>query len=93
MYGPAMVNTSYQGAIVSVYNAGQAIGGLTVGYLADKYSRKYTIFIASFLRMYIQHNTQDRSLIRTIEYTSTLTDHHTQLSSVPYSNVQQSMLA
>lgn len=49
MYGPSMVNTTYQGAIVSVYNAGQAIGGLTVGYLADKYSRKYTIFIASFL--------------------------------------------
>lgn len=49
MYGPSMVNTSYQGAIVSVYNAGQAIGGMTVGYLADKYSRKYTIFIASFL--------------------------------------------
>lgn len=49
MYGPSMVNTSYQGAIVSVYNAGQAIGGFTVGYLADKYSRKYTILIASVL--------------------------------------------
>ncbi|KXH28304.1 hypothetical protein CSAL01_00838 [Colletotrichum salicis] len=29
MYGPSMVNTSYQGAIVSVYNAGQATGGTT----------------------------------------------------------------
>ncbi|KAK7397708.1 hypothetical protein QQX98_012923 [Neonectria punicea] len=49
MYGPSMVNTSYQGAIVSVYNAGQAVGGLTTGYIADKLSRKYTIFLASFL--------------------------------------------
>ncbi|CAO2652673.1 Nn.00g009560.m01.CDS01 [Neocucurbitaria sp. VM-36] len=49
MYGPAMVNTSYSGAIVSVYNAGQAIGGLTTGYFADRLSRKYTIFIASML--------------------------------------------
>jgi MFS family permease len=37
------------GAIVSVYNAGQAIGGMTTGYLADKISRKYTLFVASFL--------------------------------------------
>ncbi|KAL0932411.1 sugar transporter [Colletotrichum truncatum] len=49
MYGPAMVNTAYTGAIVSVYNAGQAIGGMTAGYLADKFSRKYTILIASIL--------------------------------------------
>ncbi|TVY67227.1 High-affinity glucose transporter [Fusarium oxysporum f. sp. cubense] len=49
MYGPSMVNTTYQGAIVSVYNAGQAIGGLTTGYVADKLSRKYTILIASIL--------------------------------------------
>ena len=44
-----MVNTSYSGAIVSVYNAGQAIGGLTTGWLADRVSRKYTIFTASLL--------------------------------------------
>ncbi|KAF4445484.1 putative transporter (major facilitator superfamily) [Fusarium austroafricanum] len=49
MYGPSMVNTAYQGAIVSVYNAGQAIGGLTTGYVADKISRKYTILVASIL--------------------------------------------
>jgi MFS family permease len=49
MYGPSMVNTAYQGAIVSVYNAGQAIGGLTTGYIADKFSRKYTILSASIL--------------------------------------------
>ncbi|KAJ0316420.1 hypothetical protein Brms1b_005450 [Colletotrichum noveboracense] len=49
MYGPSMVNTAYTGAIVSVYNAGQAIGGMTTGYLADRFSRKYTILIASIL--------------------------------------------
>ncbi|KAF4983464.1 hypothetical protein FZEAL_1193 [Fusarium zealandicum] len=49
MYGPSMVNTAYTGAIVSVYNAGQAIGGLTVGYLADRFSRKYTILVAAIL--------------------------------------------
>ncbi|KAL2880271.1 hypothetical protein SGCOL_004320 [Colletotrichum sp. CLE4] len=53
MYGPSMVNTSYQGAIVSVYNAGQAIGGMTVGYLADKLSRKYTILLASILTVQV----------------------------------------
>lgn len=51
MYGPSMVNATYTGAIVSVYNAGQAIGGLTTGYLADRFSRKYTILIASVLSM------------------------------------------
>ncbi|KAH6616429.1 general substrate transporter [Boeremia exigua] len=49
MYGPAMRNTTYSGAIVSVYNAGQAIGGLTTGWLADRISRKYTILVASIL--------------------------------------------
>ncbi|KAF4924306.1 High-affinity glucose transporter HXT2 [Colletotrichum viniferum] len=49
MYGPSMVNTAYTGAIVSVYNAGQAIGGMTIGYLADRFSRKYTILTASIL--------------------------------------------
>lgn len=37
------------GAIVSTYNAGQAIGGLSVGYLADRISRKYTMSFAGFL--------------------------------------------
>ncbi|CAI6034548.1 unnamed protein product [Clonostachys chloroleuca] len=36
-YGPTLVNTSLSGAIVSVYNAGQALGGLTSGFLADKF--------------------------------------------------------
>lgn len=49
MYGPSMESDSLQGAIVSVYNAGQAIGGMTVGVLADKYSRKWTILLASIL--------------------------------------------
>ena len=49
MYGPSMSSTSLQGAIVSVYNAGQAIGGMTTGFLADQYSRRWTIFLAAFL--------------------------------------------
>ena len=64
MYGPSMVNTSYQGAIVSVYNAGQALGGMTVGYLADKYSRKYTIFIAAFLSTFPTSERDIRSEFR-----------------------------
>lgn len=44
-----MESTSLQGAIVSVYNAGQAIGGMTVGILADQYSRRWTIFLAAIL--------------------------------------------
>lgn len=49
MYGPSMSSDSLQGAIVSVYNAGQAIGGMTVGVLADQYSRRWTIFLAAIL--------------------------------------------
>lgn len=45
-------NAPSTGAIVSVYNAGQAIGGMTVGYLADKISRKYTIGLAALLSTY-----------------------------------------
>ncbi|CAH0002217.1 unnamed protein product [Clonostachys byssicola] len=48
-YGPTLVNTSLSGAIVSVYNAGQAIGGLTSGFLADKFSRKYAMSAMAFL--------------------------------------------
>ncbi|KAI9154880.1 High-affinity glucose transporter [Paramyrothecium foliicola] len=48
-YGPSLVNTSLSGAIVSVYNAGQAIGGLTSGFVADKFSRKYAMSIMAFL--------------------------------------------
>lgn len=44
-------NTLSIGAVVSLYNAGQAIGGMTVGYLADKISRKYTIGVAALLSM------------------------------------------
>ncbi|KXJ85638.1 general substrate transporter [Microdochium bolleyi] len=49
MYGFNGVNAVYAGAIVSCYNAGQAVGGMTTGFLADKYSRKYTILIACVL--------------------------------------------
>ena len=48
-YGPSMMNPSYTGAIVSLYNAGQAIGGLACGRMADQISRKYTISITSLL--------------------------------------------
>lgn len=40
------------GGIVSGYNAGQAIGGLSAGYLADRFSRKYAIGIACVISEY-----------------------------------------
>lgn len=44
------LSTSYlTGAIVSLYNAGQAVGGLTSGRIADRFSRKYTISAMSIL--------------------------------------------
>ncbi|KAF4463699.1 sugar transporter, partial [Fusarium albosuccineum] len=49
MYGPSQANPALTGAIVSVYNAGQAISGSIAGYLADKISRRYTISFAAFL--------------------------------------------
>lgn len=49
MYGPSMSSDSLQGAIVTVYNAGQAVGGMTVGVLADQYSRRWTIFLLTTL--------------------------------------------
>lgn len=49
MYGPSQANSALTGAIVSLYNAGQSIGGVSVGYLADKLSRKYTISLAAFI--------------------------------------------
>ncbi|KPM35791.1 hypothetical protein AK830_g10780 [Neonectria ditissima] len=48
-YGPSMTNSALSGAIVSVYNAGQACGGLTSGFVADKYSRKYAMSFMAFL--------------------------------------------
>jgi MFS family permease len=49
MFGPSMTNTALTGALVSVYNAGQSVGSATVGYLADRFSRKYTISLAAAL--------------------------------------------
>ncbi|KAK9326886.1 general substrate transporter [Lipomyces starkeyi] len=49
MFGPAKKNTTLSGAIVSVYNAGQSLGSLSATFLADKFSRKYTISLAGFL--------------------------------------------
>ncbi|RSM06577.1 hypothetical protein CEP52_005659 [Fusarium oligoseptatum] len=49
MYGPSQVNPSLTGAIVSLYNVGQSLGGLSVGYLADRFSRKYTISLAALI--------------------------------------------
>ncbi|KAJ4168766.1 hypothetical protein NW754_010694 [Fusarium falciforme] len=49
MYGPSQANPSLTGAIVSLYNVGQSLGGLSVGYLADRFSRKYTISLAALI--------------------------------------------
>ncbi|KAH7014095.1 general substrate transporter [Microdochium trichocladiopsis] len=49
MYGGPFINPVLSGAIVSCYNAGQAVGGMSTGFLADKFSRKYTILIACIL--------------------------------------------
>lgn len=51
MFGPPKANPPLSGAIVSVYNAGQALGGLSTGFFADKLSRKWTIFLAAFISM------------------------------------------
>ncbi|KAF7557625.1 hypothetical protein G7Z17_g588 [Cylindrodendrum hubeiense] len=48
-YGSAMSNTALSGAIVSVYNAGQACGGLTSGFVADKFSRRYAMSVMAFI--------------------------------------------
>lgn len=52
MFGPSMTNTALIGALVSVYNAGQSVGSASVGYLADRFSRKYTISFAASLGQY-----------------------------------------
>ncbi|TKX19973.1 high-affinity glucose transporter-4 [Elsinoe australis] len=49
MFGPARANASLTGAIVSTYNAGQAVGALSTGWLADKFSRRWTIFLSGVL--------------------------------------------
>ncbi|XDG08390.1 hypothetical protein ABKA04_008005 [Annulohypoxylon sp. FPYF3050] len=49
MFGPSKANSALSGAIVSCYNAGQALGSASAGYLADKFSRKYTILMAAVL--------------------------------------------
>ncbi|KAI4863399.1 general substrate transporter [Hypoxylon rubiginosum] len=49
MFGPTKANPALLGAIVSCYNAGQAVGSASAGYLADKFSRKYTILLAAIL--------------------------------------------
>lgn len=49
MYGPSRADSVLSGTIVAVYNAGQAVGSLCAGYLADRISRKYAIALASIL--------------------------------------------
>lgn len=49
MYGPSQANAALTGAIVSVYNAGQSLGGPSAGFLADRFSRKYTISFAALI--------------------------------------------
>lgn len=53
MYGPSEQNTALSGAIVSVYNAGMSVGGASVGYLADKLSRKWTLAFAAVLGKFL----------------------------------------
>ncbi|KAL3464517.1 general substrate transporter [Aspergillus heterothallicus] len=43
MLGPTGVNAPLTGAIVSLYNVGQAIGTFGAGYSANKFSRRWTI--------------------------------------------------
>ncbi|KAE9376420.1 putative hexose carrier protein [Stipitochalara longipes BDJ] len=49
MYGPVAKNASLTGAIVSVYNAGQAVGTFITGYSADRFSRRWTICAAGMV--------------------------------------------
>ncbi|KAF7592747.1 hypothetical protein BBP40_012505 [Aspergillus hancockii] len=43
MFGPSGTNAGLQGAIVSLYNVGQALGTFAAGYSANKFSRRWTI--------------------------------------------------
>ncbi|OOQ91574.1 putative sugar transporter [Penicillium brasilianum] len=43
MLGPTGMNAPLTGAIVSLYNVGQAIGTFAAGYSANKFSRRWTI--------------------------------------------------
>ncbi|KAL4963444.1 sugar porter family MFS transporter [Aspergillus stella-maris] len=43
MLGPTGVNATLTGAIVSLYNVGQAIGTFGAGYSANRFSRRWTI--------------------------------------------------
>ncbi|CAI7617988.1 unnamed protein product [Penicillium manginii] len=49
MLGPTGVNASLTGAIVSLYNVGQAVGTFAAGYLANKLSRRWTICISAVI--------------------------------------------
>jgi MFS family permease len=41
----------HKGAIVSLYNVGQAVGTFAAGYLANKLSRRWTICISAVIGM------------------------------------------
>jgi MFS family permease len=43
MLGPTGKNAALTGAIVSLYNVGQAVGTFGAGYSANKFSRRWTI--------------------------------------------------
>ncbi|RDW68193.1 hypothetical protein BP5796_08850 [Coleophoma crateriformis] len=49
MFGPTATNAALKGAIVSLYNAGQAVGTFGSGYSADRFSRRWTICAAGLL--------------------------------------------
>ncbi|KAJ5757231.1 hexose carrier protein [Penicillium nucicola] len=49
MLGPTGTNAALTGAIVSLYNVGQAIGTLGAGYSANKFSRRWTICASAMI--------------------------------------------
>ncbi|KFY95126.1 hypothetical protein V500_02910 [Pseudogymnoascus sp. VKM F-4518 (FW-2643)] len=49
MLGPTLKNPSLIGAIVSLYNTGQALGTFITGYSADRFSRRWTICAAGVI--------------------------------------------
>ena len=57
--GDAVTDTGKKGWLVSILELGAWFGVLVTGYLADKFSRKYTIIMGlytSFYHRWLTHN-------------------------------------